>query len=203
VATEGASTSCPVCGEAFRDAPARCFRCESDLELWWPLDESLRALEGETFPMVGARRPGPAGRRLRRWAGRNVGWLVPAALMAGLAGALWLSLDSTRRPRAGLPDDSSLDTPRAAPSSKPARSVAAPVAATDVAPAVRSATPPGPASRTIRYRVQAGDSLWRIAAALKGDARRWPELLAGGEVTEPGRLRPGQELRLVVESGTE
>jgi hypothetical protein len=44
--------------------------------------------------------------------------------------------------------------------------------------------------------VQPGDSLWRIAASLKGDGRRWPELLAGDEGFDPARLRPGQELRL-------
>ncbi len=170
------AASCPVCGETFREAPARCFRCESDLELWWPLDESLRALEGESFPIPVAVASGAAG--ARRWLERNLGWLVPAALLAGLAGALWLSLESTRRP-AQEPTGASL--PKALPvvAAKPV-----------VAPEAR---------RTIRYVVQPGDSLWRIAAALKGDARRWPELLANTDAVDPARLRPGQELRLVLD----
>jgi hypothetical protein len=179
VATEPGAASCPVCGEAFREAPARCFRCESDLELWWPLDASLRALEGETLEVAAAPRSGPVSRQLRRWAGRNAGWLVPAFLMTGLAGALWLSLESTRQPVAPMP-----------------------LAVPTVRPSVRPASAPAPApvpARTIRYVVQPGDSLWRIAAALKGDARRWPELLAKAGDVDPARLRPGQELLLIVE----
>jgi nucleoid-associated protein YgaU len=54
----------------------------------------------------------------------------------------------------------------------------------------------------VRYVVQPGDSLWRIAAALKGDARRWPELLAESEGVDAARLRPGQELQLTLDSAT-
>jgi nucleoid-associated protein YgaU len=53
----------------------------------------------------------------------------------------------------------------------------------------------------VRYVVQRGDSLWRIAAALKGDARRWPDLVAAaGSKTPTTTLRPGQELRIEVAS---
>ncbi len=99
---------------------------------------------------------------------------MPLVLAAGLAGALWLHLESTR--------------PVADPPRPPPLKVAAAPAPT-----------PKPAPLTVRYVVQPGDSLWRIAAALKGDARRWPELLARGDGVDPARLRPGQELRLVLE----
>ena len=192
MATERTAASGPVCGESFREAPARCFRCESDLELWWPLDESLRALEGESFPVPAAVVSGAAG--VGRWFQRNVGWLVPVALLAGLAGALWLSLESTRRPAEELTAASSGGTPRRAVPPKP-------VATAEVAPAAGPTAAAAPVARTIRYVVQPGDSLWRIAAALKGDARRWPELLANASAVDPARLRPGQELLLVVEGG--
>lgn len=35
---------------------------------------------------------------------------------------------------------------------------------------------PAPAPRIVHYRVQRGDSLWRIAASLTGDGTRWKEL---------------------------
>lgn len=178
MATEGRGAQCPVCGEAFREAPARCFRCESDLELWWPLDESLRALDGEAFPASVAARPGVV--TVRRWLQRNLGWLVPVVLLAGLGGALWLSLESTRQPVVPMP-------------------VAIPAVRRSVGPAAPTPPPASVPARTIRYVVQPGDSLWRIAAALKGDARRWPELLAKAREVDPARLRPGQELLLTVE----
>ena len=62
-------------------------------------------------------------------------------------------------------------------------------------PAESAGSPRQRAAASVRYVVQPGDSLWRIAAALKGDARRWPELLAGSAGVDPARLRPGQELR--------
>jgi hypothetical protein len=49
----------------------------------------------------------------------------------------------------------------------------------------------------VTYRVQRGDSLWRIASALTGDGRRWHELWpehAGGE----GRIAAGTLLHVDV-----
>ena len=165
MATEGKGVACPVCGEGFAEAPMRCFRCETDLTLWWPLDESLRRLGEEEVAE-------PA--RPRRRSRKRRGWVMPLVLTGGLAGALWLHLESTR-PAAETPRP---PPPRAAPVPAP---------------------PPKPEARTVRYVVQPGDSLWRIAAALKGDARRWPELLASSDGVDPARLRPGQELRLVLD----
>jgi hypothetical protein len=35
---------CPVCGQAFGDSPARCFRCETDLGSWWRFEDEMRGL---------------------------------------------------------------------------------------------------------------------------------------------------------------
>jgi nucleoid-associated protein YgaU len=192
--TEAAAVECPVCGEGFREAPARCFRCETDLSHWWPLDESLRVLGAvvaaaavappavvvpEVADVAVAPEAGPATSGRRAWA-------LPVVLLAGLGGALLLHLESSRPP---------VEAPR---SVTPLKAEPEPVAPPPVSSANASPAPRVP-PRTVRYVVQPGDSLWRIAAALKGDARRWPELLAGGTGVDPARLRPGQELRLVVD----
>jgi LysM domain len=192
VATEGGGIECPVCGEGFREKPSRCFRCESDLELWWPLHESLQALDGLAVPVSVPATSGRTASRWLLWPSRNAGWLMPVVLLAGLAGAAWLSLESTRPVAEGSRSD--------APTKPRPRPVAP---EPDVAPvppsAILAVASPAPLPRTIRYVVQPGDSLWRIAAALKGDARRWPELVASGQPVDPARLQPGQELRIVVE----
>jgi hypothetical protein len=73
-------------------------------------------------------------------------------------------------------------------------------------PPVTAALPPAPIqtprpaespsrSAVLTYRVQRGDSLWRIASAITGDGRRWRELWPehqGGE----GRIAAGTVLRL-------
>lgn len=57
----------------------------------------------------------------------------------------------------------------------------------------------------LTYRIQPGDSLWRIAARFLGDGRRWPEIwdlnqhrdMGGGRTfASPGLLVPGWTLRL-------
>lgn len=64
-----------------------------------------------------------------------------------------------------------------------------PVAARVVVPSVPAPVLP-PAPAVVSYTVQRGDSPWRIAAALLGDGRRWPELAT------PRGLRPGQRLEV-------
>jgi len=181
VATEPKPVACPVCGEAFARPPSRCFRCETDLSLWWRLDESLVALSSIATSVAPpeAREPAPT-EPLRR--GRRRAWLLPVILMCGLLGALLLHLESTRPPIGeSVTDGRSLSPP---PPASAGSAQSSPVAS------------PRP---TLRYVVQPGDSLWRIAASLKGDGRRWPELLAEGDGVDPARLRPGQELRLRVD----
>jgi nucleoid-associated protein YgaU len=185
VGTEAAAVECPVCGEGFAEAPARCFRCETDLSLWWPLDESLRILIQAPLaaPAVDEAAVRERARVRKRWKKRAQDWLMPLLLLGGLAGAGWLSLESTRPSpdgrRSGLP-----------------ATVPAPISSPKPVPVSAPPLPP----RTVRYVVQPGDSLWRIAAALKGDARRWPELRGESGGVDPARLRPGQELRLVIEA---
>lgn len=46
------------------------------------------------------------------------------------------------------------------------------------------------------YRVQAGDSLWKIAAAKYGDGYKWTEIAKTNNLKNPGVLTKGQELTL-------
>jgi nucleoid-associated protein YgaU len=62
----------------------------------------------------------------------------------------------------------------AGPSRAPVTS-APPVRALAADPPPTTVTRPK-AARPLTYRAQRGDSLWRIAAALTGDGRRWREL---------------------------
>ena len=49
---------------------------------------------------------------------------------------------------------------------------------------------------TVRYRVQSGDSLWKIAARELGDGERWREIAAANPGFDADRLLVGQELVL-------
>lgn len=69
--------------------------------------------------------------------------------------------------------------PRAQPSASP---VAAPPPVGRPSPAVPSA-PTAPS--VLVYRVQPGDTLWRIAAALGGDGRNWRSLWPARDGTHP------------------
>jgi nucleoid-associated protein YgaU len=53
------------------------------------------------------------------------------------------------------------------------------------------------ARRHVSYRVQRGDSLWRIAASLTGDGRRWRELWPQLDAAA-GRITPGTVLEVDV-----
>lgn len=82
---------------------------------------------------------------------------------------------------------------RESPPAPAASAVAAPVAVAVAPTAPPSAAPPS----LIRYHVQRGDSLSRIAARLTGDGRRWRELWP--ERADAGaRLRAGEVLAVPV-----
>ena len=80
-----------------------------------------------------------------------------------------------------------------------ARKPAAPVALAPTASVVPAS--PLPAVRvearaaTFSYRVQRGDSLWRIAKSLTGDGSRWRELWPHHEAAA-GRIAPGTVLEV-------
>jgi LysM domain-containing protein len=73
----------------------------------------------------------------------------------------------------------------------PAREAAAP-SPTPLPPTPAPLLPP---SRLIDYRVQRGDSLWRIAAAVTGDGHRWRELWPEHAGTD-GRITAGTVLQV-------
>jgi 5'-nucleotidase len=154
-----AAARCPVCDEALPDRPVTCFRCETPLQHWWALEESLPGDGVEAAPPV---KPG-------RLAGATAAWVGLPALAAGAAlGAILLG--------------------------RPAPPAAAPVVPPATAPAVTAqASPAAPA--VVRYRVQRGDSLWRVAAALTGDGDRWRELWPALD-QKPGPLLPGTVLEV-------
>jgi hypothetical protein len=64
-------------------------------------------------------------------------------------------------------------------------------------PATSAPPPPvsSPRPEVLTYRVQRGDSLWRIASAVTGDGRRWRELWPERRDGD-GRVAAGTVLRL-------
>ncbi|HEX6739148.1 MAG TPA: hypothetical protein VF310_12790 [Vicinamibacteria bacterium] len=100
-------------------------------------------------------------------------WVLAAMLGALLGGALGFG---ARRPAPSMTMAIAMP-PASPPTASPA------------------AVAPRPAAGSMTYRVQRGDSLWRIASALTGDGRRWRELWpehASGE----GHLAAGTMLRV-------
>src|SRR5512144_607359 len=97
MATEARAVACPVCGESFAAPTARCFRCETDLSLWWPLEDSLEALARIPTDVARAATSAEAPRGPRRRRPQR-GWVVLVLLMGGLLVALFLHLESTRSP---------------------------------------------------------------------------------------------------------
>jgi 5'-nucleotidase / UDP-sugar diphosphatase len=82
---------------------------------------------------------------------------------------------------------------------------------TDTAPAVETptyssaaATPdapsaaptPAPATTSGTYTVQKGDTLWNIAKAHYGDAKRWHDIANANPGVDPNKLKIGQVLTL-------
>ena len=104
--------------------------------------------------------------------GRRHAWIAGAALVA-MAFGIAAAVVSTRKPAAPV--------------------ALAPTAA--VAPAVPSDAPREARPARFSYRVQRGDSLWRIAASLTGDGRRWRELWPQHEAAA-GRIAPGTVLEV-------
>ncbi len=157
---------CPVCAQPLADRPERCFRCGTAVGAWWPFEASLAELVGpeararEVSPVVDAALPGT-----------RTAWVAAAALLAGVfaTSAFW----AWRGERGSPP---AVESPAPLPGA---------VAVPSLAP-LRPPAAPKPAM--VAYRIQRGDSLWRIAAALTGDGQNWRTLWPDGERR---RLRPG------------
>lgn len=150
-----ARVRCPVCSEAYDAPPEECFRCETPLAAWWPFEQAA----GRSAP------PEPRPRRhlaLAALAGAIVA-LVALRFLTGTAHAPDESTASLRTVPASVP--------ATAPATSPPTTV--PASARDAPP------------RVVSYRVQPGDSLWRIAAALTGDGRNWTSLWPATDATRP------------------
>jgi nucleoid-associated protein YgaU len=164
--------ACPVCGEPLRDAPERCFRCETPLAAWWPFEKGLDEAVAEPVAVLGARSAVSEG--VRPTPRRGYGALMAAVAVSLVAGLL--------AGRAVVKAPASLPMPTTA---NPSLSTLPPPV-----PAPPFPTPSAEARAIVSYRVQPGDSLWRIAAAVTGDGRcwrqLWPEL--EGQLLRPGMV---------------
>lgn len=155
------TAACPVCAEPLSGRPGRCFRCETPLDGWWRFDEAIEGLAGPA---------GGPGERPHRPAGL----LAAGAIGGGLLAAVVLLTFARDAQAPGAPAD------RGRAEATPPPAVAAP--ASPRAEDRRTPRPPAEVRPTsgspavLRYRVQRGDSPWRIAAAFTGDGRRWREL---------------------------
>ena len=78
---------------------------------------------------------------------------------------------------------------------RPAAPVALAPTETIALPAPEPSPPAETRPATFSYRVQRGDSLWRIAKSLTGDGRRWRELWPQHEAGA-GRIAPGTVLEV-------
>ena len=149
---------CPVCTEPLTGRPERCFRCETALGAWWGFEEALSGTElGGARPVAvpvdvnvpESVPPPPARIRLALFSALA----VAAALAVG-----FVSFHATKVER-------------------PVSVVEAPTAPVATLPTPAPDPPPSrAASQVVHYRVQRGDSLWRIAASLTGDGSKWKEL---------------------------
>ena len=139
---------CPVCSEPLPDRPDRCFRCETPLRPWWPFEDALSTSSRQ--PQALSLQPATVASPSRSRA-RTLGTGLALVMGGAVLGFLGRSPDRPDPPRPSRPS---------------------PPALTHIpSPSPRPASP-----TTITYRVQRGDSLWRIAAALTGEGSRWREL---------------------------
>lgn len=149
--------ACPVCEEPLTERAPRCFRCESSLREWWPLEGALLDLG--------------SGRRERHllWPAAALVLAVTGGFVLGTLAASWRQFESRDAQT---------------PETLPAR-----------ASVTSRPEPPAAVARVLRYHVQTGDSLWRIAAALSGEGKNWERLWPEMRGRSPV-LRPGATLEL-------
>ena len=202
----GART-CPVCGEPLPDRPARCFRCESPLARWWEFVDAAGGAPATTSAphvVAAAVDAPPLDRPFHRGpyvvfsalvAGLLMGWWAarpafapsePAAPRAAVATPVTVSPATETRVAPDPAVVSTVEPPAASRSSSAARSFSA----------ARPSSTSASRSR-VRYRVQPGDSPWRVSAALLGSGHRWRELWPEASTSAPV-LRAGAVLDLEI-----
>jgi hypothetical protein len=155
VSAPAAVVPCPVCTEPLEGRPERCFRCETALGPWWGFEEALSSTElgGRAVANAPVSVPVPKSAAAPDLTARQAFGLV--AVIAALVGTfIYGTMPITRSIDSAVP--------------------AVPV--TTVPPPPAPSLSPPPATQVVHYRVQRGDSLWRIAAAFTGDGRRWKDL---------------------------
>ena len=129
---------------------------------------------------------------------------APAAVApAGGAGPAGIPVPSARPPEPpAIPEGDGMAVLGGGPGEQPGRPPAGPsdVAAAretvPAAPAGNAALAPQPGSDTLEYTVQPGDTLWGIAQRFYGDPQRLRWLAEVNGLRDPGRILPGQSLRL-------
>ncbi|WOJ88763.1 sulfite exporter TauE/SafE family protein [Methylocapsa polymorpha] len=83
------------------------------------------------------------------------------------------------------------------PPAEPGQPAAVPNAPAEASPAPALINPAAPAQALVgSYRIEAGDSLQRIAAKLYHDPQGWPGIAKANPGLDPRRLRPGQVIKL-------
>jgi len=145
---------CPVCDADIERNRPRCVRCESNLEAWWPLEESIRTIDEAAA--AGTALGGSSG--LDR--GRYVVPIVVAAALSGFAIG-WTALGVKMRVSAGS-GTVSQEATQAEPSSAAGSGTRAAV--------------PEPANShrdVVTYYVQRGDTWWRLAKSFTGRGTNW------------------------------
>ena len=200
---------CPVCAEPLGGRPERCFRCETALRAWWPFEASLESLAGPGAPRSGGRATWVAAAALLAgalaasafWAWRGGPEGRPNAERAAASPKVERAAAPPNIERVATPPSAGLSA--MLPDSERSASVASGERPSKLPSAEGPATAPGPATpprvhepappaarepAVVPYRVQRGDSLWRISAALTGDGRNWRTLWPDGDRR---RLVPG------------
>lgn len=152
--TDTAPVECPGCRTMLTERLERCFRCEADLSRWWALEDAIRTAAAEPENLGGA--------FLIR---RNKRFRWTALLAAGVLGCvlgLGLTWIGWQQPHPIPPEARTSDLVES-----PSPGVQ------DASTLPHHVSLEGP---VVFYRVQPGDSLWRIAAALTGNGSAWTSL---------------------------
>jgi hypothetical protein len=170
--TSDPSPRCPVCDGNVEHGRSRCGRCESDLDMWWPLEEAIRRV-GEPLVSVAQDRPVSLPRLARH------GRMVVVAILCAAAGASAAYWATTREP-AGAGVEARVDAARQKP-----------LSGTE-GPPTHVLTRVTPTRFDVVYYVQRGDTWWALGRRFTGHGRNWPAL---EEATNHVPLRSGSILR--------